>query len=137
LRLPQRAAGVIFDPVSQYYTPGQVAERFDVSIDTLRYYERIGVLNPIERASSGHRRYRAADVELLDLVRCLRDTGMPIADLRRFADLIRAGDTTVPERLALLTEHESHITAHIAVLQSRQQHIRDKIAYYRSLADQG
>lgn len=122
--------------MSQYYTPGQVAERFDVSIDTLRYYERIGVLNPIERASSGHRRYSAADVELLDLVRCLRDTGMPIADLRRFADLIRAGDATVPERLALLAEHESHITDHIAVLQSRQRHIRDKIAYYRSLADE-
>ena len=122
--------------MSQYYTPGQVAERFDVSIDTLRYYERIGVLNPIERASSGHRRYRAADVELLDLVRCLRDTGMPIADLRRFADLVRAGDATVPERLALLAEHESHITDHIAVLQSRQQHIRDKIAYYRSLSDE-
>lgn len=122
--------------MNQYYTPGQVAERFDVSLDTLRYYERIGVLNAIERASSGHRRYRAADVELLDLVRCLRDTGMPIADLRRFADLVRAGDATVPERLALLAEHEAHITDHIALLLSRQQHIRDKIAYYRSLSDE-
>ena len=119
--------------MSQYYTPGQVAERFDVSIDTLRYYERIGVLNPIERSSSGHRRYRAADVELLDLVRCLRDTGMPIASLRRFADLVRDGDTTITDRIALLADHESELTAHIDLLLSRQHHIREKIAYYRSV----
>ncbi|MGA8113807.1 MAG: MerR family transcriptional regulator [Actinocatenispora sp.] len=116
-----------------YYTPGQVAERFELSHDTLRYYERIGVLSPVERASTGHRRYRAGDVELLDLVRCLRDTGMPIERMRRFADLVRGGEATIPERIELLSDHDSQLAERIAVLRERQQRIQGKINYYRSV----
>ncbi len=118
--------------MNEYYTPGQVVERFEFSHDTLRYYERIGVLNPVERASTGHRRYRTADVELLDLVRCLRDTGMSIASMRRFADLVRGGEDTIPQRIDLLAEHDAQLAERIAVLQERQRHIRAKIAHYRS-----
>jgi DNA-binding transcriptional MerR regulator len=121
--------------VNEYLTPGEVAARFDVSHDTLRYYERAGVLGAVERSASGHRRYRSADVELLDLVRCLRETGMPIAALRTFADLVRAGEGTVEERIELLVEHDAQLGERIEVLTARRRHIQGKIAYYRSLRD--
>ncbi|GAA4208786.1 MerR family transcriptional regulator [Actinocatenispora rupis] len=119
--------------MTDYLTPAQVVERFSFSHDTLRYYERIGVLNPVRRSSSGHRRYAAADVELLDLVRCLRDTGMPVAAMRAFADLVRGGDTTIPDRIDLLADHDAQLAAHIDLLQERQRHIRHKIDWYRSV----
>lgn len=115
------------------YTPGEVAARFGLSLDTLRYYEREGLLTEVERAPSGHRRYRASDVELLDLVRCLRDTDMPIARLREFAELVREGDRTIPDRLEILTAHDQALTERIAELRQRQEMIQHKIAYYEGV----
>lgn len=112
------------------YTPSEVSARFGMSIDTLRYYEREGLLTEVERAPSGHRRYRASDVEMLDLVKCLRDTDMPIARLRAFAKLVRAGDHTIPDRIAMLRTHDAALTERIAELRQRQEAIQNKIAYY-------
>ncbi|PRX98732.1 MerR family transcriptional regulator [Allonocardiopsis opalescens] len=119
--------------MSDYYTPSQVSERFGISLDTLRYYEREGLLSPVERAPSGHRRYRRGDVELLDLIRCLRDTDMPIATLRSFAELVRAGDPTIPDRVELLQRHDDQLTARIATLIERRAAIKHKIDYYRGV----
>ncbi|GAA1754261.1 MerR family transcriptional regulator [Streptomonospora arabica] len=116
-----------------HYTPGEIAERFGISLDTLRYYEKEGLLTQVERAPSGHRRYRASDVELLYLVRCLRDTDMPIARLRDFAELVRDGDHTIPRRVDILADHDARLTERIAELQERQQAIRHKIDYYRGV----
>lgn len=115
------------------YTPGEVAARFGLSLDTLRYYEREGLLTEVERSSSGHRRYRASDVELLDLVRCLRDTDMPISRLRSFAELVREGDHTIEARVELLAGHDAALTERIDALRERQQAIRHKIEYYRGV----
>jgi DNA-binding transcriptional MerR regulator len=125
--------GAILENVNTYYSPGEVADRFGFSLDTLRYYERIGVLRRIDRAPSGHRRYQAGDIEMLDLVRCLRDTGMPIETLRRFAELVRSGDDTMPDRVALLEDHDKQLVAHLELLNERRDRIRHKIDYYRSL----
>lgn len=116
--------------MSEYHTPGEVAERFGLTLDTLRYYEKAGLLRQVERAPSGHRRYRADDVELLHLVRCLRDTDMPIALLRSFAELVRAGEHTVPERVEVLQEHQRRLDARIAELNDRRIAIQHKIDHY-------
>ncbi|MGW5876072.1 MerR family transcriptional regulator [Nocardiopsis terrae] len=116
--------------MSDYFTPGQVAERFGLTLDTLRYYEKAGLLRQVERAPSGHRRYRTDDVELLHLVRCLRDTDMPIARLRDFAELVRDGDHTIPDRLEVLQSHQHHLNARIAELRERQDTIQHKIDHY-------
>lgn len=122
---------------SDAYTPGEVAARFGMTLDTLRYYEREGLLTEVERSASGHRRYRASDVELLDLVRCLRDTDMPVSRLRVFAEMVREGDHTIPDRVELLADHDARLTERIAELGRRQQAIRHKIEYYRGvLAEQ-
>ncbi|MDT0329986.1 MerR family transcriptional regulator [Nocardiopsis lambiniae] len=113
-----------------YYTPGEIAERFDLTLDTLRYYEKAGLLRRVDRAPSGHRRYRTDDVELLHLIRCLRDTDMPIARLREFAELVRDGDHTIPERLEVLQEHKNRLDDRIAELVDRQGAIEHKIDHY-------
>lgn len=116
-----------------YYTPGEIADRFGMTLDTLRYYEKEGLLARVGRAPSGHRRYRAGDVELLNLVRCLRDTGMPIARLREFAELVRGGEHTIPRRLEVLQAHQERLAGRIAELCERQDAIQHKIDYYLSV----
>ena len=89
--------------MSGSFSPSQAAEQSGFSLDTLRYYERIGLLDGIDRAPSGHRRFRDDDLEWLGVLRCLRDTGMPIAQMRRYAELARGGQATLAERMNLLT----------------------------------
>jgi len=113
-------------------SPGQAAEQSGFSLDTLRYYERIGLLDDIGRAPSGHRRFREEDLEWLGVLRCLRDTGMPIAQMRRYAELARCGEPTMTERLTLLIEHDGQVRRRIAALRAEQAHLQEKIDWYRS-----
>lgn len=115
----------------EQFTPGQVAEQTGFSLDTLRYYERIGLLDDIARNSGGQRVFTEGDVAWLRILRCLRETGMPIQRMVRYAELARGGDETVAERLELLREHDREIDEKIAHLRVEQDHIRAKIAYYQ------
>ncbi|MFF5208716.1 MerR family transcriptional regulator [Streptosporangium sp. NPDC000396] len=115
------------------YTPGQVVEETGFSIDTLRYYERIGLLEPIGRNAAGQRRFTQDDIGWLGMLRCLRDTGMPIAEMLRFAELVRAGEHTICDRIALLEAHDRRVEAQIDNLREKQTAIRNKIGYYCSM----
>lgn len=117
--------------MTDFLTPGQVAERSGFSLDTLRYYERVGLLGPVDRGPGGRRRYADESLEWLRVLRCLRDTGMPIAQMRRYAELARAGESTLRQRLHLLAEHDARVEEHIADLRAQQDHIRRKIDWYR------
>ena len=105
------------------------ADRLGVSVHTLRYYERIGLVR-VERAPSGRRRYDAASVRRLVFLTRMRTSGMPIRDLRRYIELVEAGRDTVPERLALLTEHRDGLQARIDELQLALAATDYKIAAY-------
>ncbi len=125
---------------NRYLTPAETVECSGFSLDTLRYYERIGLLGRVDRAPSGHRRFTPDDLEWLSVLRCLRDTGMPIADMRRYAELVRGGDAeggsgadSVEERIALLEKHDAQVDAQIEHLRRQQRHLHDKIAHYRSV----
>jgi DNA-binding transcriptional MerR regulator len=113
-------------------SPSQAAEQSGFSLDTLRYHERIGLINGISPAPSGHRRFGDDDLEWLGVLRCLRDTGMPISRMRRYAALAREGEPTPAERLRLLTEHDARVSEQIALLQAQRQHLQEKIDWYRS-----
>lgn len=119
------------------YAPADAALRSGFSLDTLRYYEKIGLVRDVRRDSAGRRQYDDGDLDWLGVLRCLRDTGMPIADMRRYAALAlatgAAADATVPERLALLEEHADHVTSTLELLHRQQQHLAEKIDYYRDL----
>jgi DNA-binding transcriptional MerR regulator len=118
------------------YTPGEVADKTGFTLDTLRYYERIGLLSDIARTSGGRRIFTDQDIGWLEILRCLRDTGMPIATMLRYADLAR-DEQGIAERIALLEEHDLEVDRRIAELQAQREHIRGKIRYYRSLEPVG
>lgn len=80
------------------------------SIDTVRYYERSGMLPAVMRERNGHRRFSPEDVEWLTALYWLRATGMPMRVMRRYAALVHAGDHTIPERRAILEEHARQLT---------------------------
>ena len=113
------------------YTPAEAAERSGFSLDTLRYYEREGILSPVARTAGGRRVYSDDDLGRLDFLRCLRDTGMPIARLRRYAEL-SADETTVADRVTLLEEHDAAVQASIDRLRAQQERLREKLAWYRA-----
>ncbi|GAA2364107.1 MerR family transcriptional regulator [Nonomuraea africana] len=115
------------------YTPAEVVEETGFSLDTLRYYEKIGLLAPVDRNAAGQRRFSEDDLGWLGTIRCLRDTGMPIAEMLRFAELVRAGDHTIADRIALLEEHDRRVSGQIDNLVERQRYIHHKISYYRSV----
>ncbi|WP_086575994.1 MerR family transcriptional regulator [Streptosporangium minutum] len=122
-------------PGVSVYTPGQVVEETGFSLDTLRYYERIGLLEPIGRNAAGQRRFTQADVGWLGTIRCLRDTGMPIAEMLRFAELVREGDHTIRDRIALLEAHDRRVEAQVDNLREKQTVVQNKISYYRAVVD--
>jgi DNA-binding transcriptional MerR regulator len=114
------------------HSPGQTVQLTGLSLDTLRYYERIGLIEPVHRAVGGQRRYSEQDVEWLGILRCLRETGMPIAQMRAFAEQVRAGDAAIAQRLAVLEEHDRGVAEQIALLQRQRVRIREKIEHYRA-----
>ncbi|WP_253766072.1 MerR family transcriptional regulator [Goodfellowiella coeruleoviolacea] len=110
---------------------GRVAEATGMSVHALRFFEREGLfLRPIPRTSGGQRVYDQADVDWLLLCNRLRDSGMPIATIRRFADLVRSGPGNETERLALLRDHEQAVRAKIAELTADLAVIQDKVRTY-------
>jgi DNA-binding transcriptional MerR regulator len=120
----------------------EVAARTGLSVHTLRYYERIGLLDPVGRATSGHRRYAAGDLNWIAFLVHLRATGMSIRQMLAFADLRRQGEVTMPERLALLEAHQRQVwehvhklEGHLAVIEEKMQINRRMLAGERKSAD--
>lgn len=111
----------------------QVAELTGLSAHTLRYYERAGLLDPVGRAESGHRRYAAADLAWLDFLTRLRATGMLIRQMQEFAALRRRGPVTARKRRLLLEAHQHAVRDHIRALTQNLARIEDKIDYYTTL----
>jgi DNA-binding transcriptional MerR regulator len=102
-----------------------------MSAHTLRYYERAGLLEPVSRDGSGHRRYREADLERITFLAKLRATGMPIRDVRRYAELMTAGEATNEERLALLEAHRQAVLAGLERTARNLELIEQKIEVYK------
>ncbi len=116
------------------YTIGECARRSGFTMDTLRYYERIGLIDDIARTRTGQRRFTDEHLEWLGVLKCLRDTGMPVEQMHRFATLAREGDHTLPERIALLEAHKTAVDARMDDLAAKRDYLLGKIAYYRSVA---
>jgi len=107
-----------------------------VSVHTLRYYERAGLIDGVDRAASGHRRYSEADLAWVETLRCLRATGMPIRRIRRYAELVRVGEGNERERLALLEEHRAAVRAELEQVQTHLAFVERKIAIYKERIDE-
>ena len=115
----------------------RAAAETGLSPDTLRYYERIGVLPGVARSPSGHRRYGEGDIGWIKLVQCLRATGMPIEELHRYAMLMQQGDSTARQRLQLLEGHRTRINEEMRELTTALELVERKIAGYDALLRDG
>jgi DNA-binding transcriptional MerR regulator len=117
-------------------TIAEAAERTGLTPDTLRYYERDGLmLRQVERSATGHRRYSERDLTWINLLTCLRGTGMPIREVRHYAELVRAGDGNELERLELLRAHRRHVLAQLAEVTEHLGAIDRKIGIYTDKLD--
>ncbi|MFI7388472.1 MerR family transcriptional regulator [Streptomyces sp. NPDC049813] len=110
---------------------GQVAERTGLSVHALRFYESQGLLvGPVQRTSGGSRRYTPSDVDWLLICVKLRESGMPLADLKHFAELVRQGPGNEAERLRLLDTHQQRVDAQIRALEECRSVIAWKVGVY-------
>ncbi|MEU6094795.1 MerR family transcriptional regulator [Streptomyces sp. NPDC047079] len=114
-------------------TIAQVAERTGLSHDTLRYYEKAGLIERVGRTTGNQRRYEAADLAWLEFLLRLRETGMSIADMQRFAGLRARGDSTVADRLAMLRAHRADLAERIRALRRTAAVLDTKIDHYERL----
>lgn len=113
----------------------QVAEATGLSVHTLRYYERIGLIHPIGRAENTHRRYSDGDIGWIDFLTKLRSTGMSIQQMQAYATLQRQGDQTLVERIEMLKTHRREVLAHMDQLVAHLERISFKIDYYEGLLE--
>lgn len=112
-------------------TIAQVAQRTGLTAHTLRYYERTGLmLEPPPRGGNGHRRYTERDAEWIALLTRLRASGMPIAAMRRYAELVRGGRDTYVARKEMLEAHRADVIAKIEQLRSDLEIVDHKIDLY-------
>lgn len=112
------------------YSVSEASEVAGVSGHTLRYYERAGLLAPVARGENGHRRYSQDDLDWVRFLTLLRATGMPIAQMRRYMELVRAGTGNEAERLELFEQHREDMLARIDVLTNNLGAIERKIVVY-------
>jgi DNA-binding transcriptional MerR regulator len=116
----------------------EAARRTGVSVHTLRYYERAGlVVTSIDRTAGGRRRYHKLDLDWIVVCTKLRATGMPIRSIRRYAELVAAGTGNEKERLALMEEHRADVVAKLAEIQESLKTIDHKIDVYRGRLEAG
>ncbi|GAB3079437.1 MerR family transcriptional regulator [Micromonospora schwarzwaldensis] len=115
---------------------GEAAQRVGLTTYTLRWYEQEGLVAPVGRDSAGRRRYTEADVNWLFLLLRLRRTGMPVRDMRRYAELARQGDRTLGARRALFEAHRARVLARMAELTEDLKALDRKIDLYRQAEEE-
>ena len=111
----------------------EAADVTGLSVHTLRYYERIGLLHPVGRATNGHRRYSEQDLTLIRTLNLWRMTGMPLADIQRYVKLVQAGEITAAERRAILEAHRKTVVSQMEELQNTLALIDYKIQNYTDI----
>lgn len=113
------------------YTIQEVSREMCLPTSTLRYYEDMGLLDPVDRAANGHRRYSEADLRRIGMIKRLHLTGMPIEKMRDFMALYQGGNQTARERREILQAHRDAVQAHVDELVEMLGFIDFKIGLYR------
>ncbi|MBO1086387.1 MerR family transcriptional regulator [Enterococcus mundtii] len=108
----------------------QVSEEKGISADTLRYYERIGLIPPVNRTNGGIRDYTEEDLRWVDFTLCMRSAGLSIESLTEYIRLYSAGDETILARRDLLMKESEQLAKKIAEMQACQERLQKKIARY-------
>ena len=120
-----------------YYTVGEMAKRLGVAPSTLRYYDQEGLLPFVERSEGGIRVFKESDYEWLQVIGCLKKTGMQLRDIKTFIEMAMQGDQTIEPRLALITKQKESVKAQIAELKEMLRTLEFKEWYYNTAKENG
>lgn len=112
------------------YSIGKVAEAVGLTTYTLRYYEKEGLLPPIQRNEKGIRVFNEDDIYWIDFINCMRETGMPLQEIKYIVDLSLEGEHTILERKKLLKEHKKKVENQMKELQKYIEKIDKKLEWY-------
>lgn len=115
----------------------EVSEKYGISQDTLRYYERIGMIPEVTRTCSGIRNYQPEDLGWVELAICMRGAGLPIEALIEYVKLCQKGDATIPARLQLLQEQKVHLEEQKQQLEAAMDKLDYKISRYEEAVKTG
>lgn len=118
---------------SNFISIGELARQTGFSTHTLRYYESVGVLRPISRSANGHRQYHSDDILWLAFVLKLKLTGMPLAEIKQYAQFRAQGEMTLSQRLTMLKLHRERLVAKMAELSECANALDEKLRTYRMM----
>jgi DNA-binding transcriptional MerR regulator len=116
------------------YSIAEVAEKTHLTPHTLRYYEKEGLLPFVDRSDSGNRDFKETDLEWLELICCLKNTGMPIKKIKEYIQLCLKGDSTIEVRRKIFLKHKEDVLNQMAELQKNLDKINCKINHYDSIS---
>jgi DNA-binding transcriptional MerR regulator len=108
----------------------EVSEQNGISSDTLRYYERIGLIPPVNRSESGIRDYNELDIRRVEFVKCMRSAGLPVEVLIEYIGLVQKGDQTIEARKDILVEQRELLVARMEQMQKTLDILNHKIEVY-------
>ena len=108
----------------------EVSEAYQITTDTLRYYERVGMVPAVTRTAGGIRDYQEADLKWVELAKCMRSAGLPVEAMIQYVRLYQEGDATIPARLQLLVEQKENLLRQRSQIDQTLARLNDKISRY-------
>ena len=114
-------------------TIAEVSKKYDISQDTLRYYERIGLIPPVPRTKGGIRDYDEVSCGWIEMMKCMRSAGVQIEALIEYVSLFQQGDETLEARKAILIDQREQLKARMAQMQASLDRLNSKIEHYEQI----
>lgn len=119
------------------YSIGQVAKKTGLSSYTLRYYDHEGLMPFVQRNAAGRREFSEHDLDMVDLITCLKETGMALKDIRHVVEISLEGDKSLAERLQLFRQQRDQVDRQIAQLQAYRRKVDYKVRYFEAACKAG
>ena len=119
------------------YSISEVAKELDLTVYTLRYYDKEGLMPFVERTPSGTRLFKESDIGALKVIECLKSTGMPIKEIKNFIDWCSDGDSSLQQRYDMFMERKAIVEAQMEELKKTMEVIEHKCLYYKTALDAG
>lgn len=123
--------------ITMTYSIGEVSQKIGISTHTLRYYDKEGLMPYIDRTPSGTRIFKDSDFPWLEIINCLKSSGVSIKKIKEFVDWCMAGDSTIEHRFQFIQEHKKDVERQIAELQEHMKVIDYKMWYYQTAMEAG
>ncbi|MBW9322064.1 MerR family transcriptional regulator [Enterococcus casseliflavus] len=117
------------------YIAHEVAKKIGISVPALHYYEKAGLLPPIERNAAGNRVYSEENIEWLYMIVMMRETGVPIREIRKYTQLLLQGPETIPDRYKLVLQYKQSVEEKIKLMQSSLKWMEAKVAFYQEMME--